>query len=204
MLNLGGKGMASLHYIYAPMNASKSAQLLMAAHNYEERGYNVLIVKPGTDTRDGAFIQSRALDIVREVDQVVSPEDKYAIYEKAYHKLPSVILVDEAQFLTPEQVDELGEIVDLLEIPVMAYGLKTDAFTKLFPGSQRLLEIADKFQEIKTICPCCGKKAVINMRLDADENPVFDGEQVSPGNHYISVCRKYYQKLKKMNIQSNM
>jgi thymidine kinase len=109
----------------------------------------------------------------------------------------SVVLVDEAQFLTREQVEELGEIVDRFDIPVMAYGLRTDSFGNLFEGSRRLFEIADKFQEFKTICPCCGGKAIFNMRIDdATGKPVFEGDQVAPGNNYLPVCRKYYKELK--------
>lgn len=190
--------MPSLHYIQAPMNASKSAQLLMVAHNYEEEvGFKVLVVKPAIDTRDGDYVKSRALDVKRKVDLIIQKDDIGAIIDYVKEHDYQVVLVDEAQFLTPEQVDELSDIVDYLGVPVMAYGLRTDAFTNLFPGSKRLFEIADKFQEFKTVCPCCGKKAIINMRMDADDNPVFDGDQVSPGTHYLPVCRKYFKELKK-------
>lgn len=189
--------MASLYFVQAPMNSSKSANLLMTAHNYEERGHRVLIVKPGIDTRDGVYVQSRALEVKRKVDLVVGPDDHWFIFKEVEGTDYAAVLVDEAQFLTEHQVDELGEIVDDLKIPVMAYGLRTDAFGKLFEGSKRLYEIADKFQELKTICPCCGKKAIINMRLGEDGKPVFDGNQLQPGNNYLSVCRKYYNKLKR-------
>lgn len=188
--------MASLYFVHAPMNSSKSAQLLMTAHNYEEGNHRVFIVKPGIDTRDGAFVKSRALDIERPVDLVVLPDDHWYIYKEVEGTNIAAVLVDEAQFLSPHQVDELAEIVDDLGIPVMAYGLRTDAFGSLFEGSRRLFEIADKFQELKTICPCCSKKAIINMRMGADGQPVFDGDQVSPGTHYLPVCRKYYNELK--------
>lgn len=188
--------MSSLYFIHAPMNASKSAQLLMTAHNYEERDYQVLIVKPMIDTRDGKFVKSRALDVEREADLIVSKKDENLIHKTAQELGYGVVLVDEAQFLTREQVDELGNIVDELDIPVMAYGLRADAFTNLFPGSQRLFEIADKFQELKTICPCCGKKAIINMRVDENDTPVFEGDQVSPGTHYLPVCRRYFNTLR--------
>lgn len=190
--------MSSLHFIQAPMNASKSAQLLMVAHNYEERGHQVLIVKPAIDTRDGAYVQSRALEVKREVDLVITPDDNGKIYNAVDTDRYGVVLVDEAQFLTKEQVDELGDIVDELDIPVMAYGLRTDAFSNLFEGSKRLYEIADKFQELKTICPCCGKKAIMNMRMSEDNKPIFSGSQVSPGTHYLPVCRKRYKELKKV------
>lgn len=188
--------MPSLYYIQAPMNASKSAQLLMTAHNYEEGNHRVLVVKPGIDTRDGAFVKSRALDIERPVDLVVLPDDHWFIYKEVEGSDYAAVLVDEAQFLAAHQVDELGDIVDELSVPVLAYGLRTDAFTNLFEGSKRLYEIADKFQELKTICPCCGKKAIINMRINTDGTPIFNGDVLSPGNHYLPVCRKYFKKLK--------
>jgi thymidine kinase len=195
--------MSSLYFIHAPMNSSKSAQLLMTAHNYEERNHRVLIVKPAVDTRDGVYVQSRALDVKREVDLVITPDDHWHIFKEVEGSDYAAVLVDEAQFLTAKQVDELGEIVDDLNIPVLAYGLRTDAFSNLFEGSKRLLEIADKFQELKTICPCCGKKAIINMRLNENNQPVFDGEQVSPGTHYLPVCRKYFKKLQQDYLQGN-
>jgi thymidine kinase len=189
--------MASLYFVQAPMNSSKSAQLLMTAHNYEERSHRVLIVKPAIDTRDGVYVQSRALEVKREVDLVIGPNDHWHVYKEVEGSDYAAVLVDEAQFLSARQVDELGEIVDDLGIPVMAYGLRTDAFTNLFEGSRRLYEIADKFQELKTICPCCGKKAIINMRLDENGEPLFNGDQVSPGINYLPVCRKYYNELKR-------
>jgi thymidine kinase len=183
------------------MNASKSAQLLMVAHNYEEGNMEVLTVKPVADTRDGAYIKSRALGIERKVDVVVAKEDSIMseYIKRKFGSIishPSVVLVDEAQFLTKEQVDELGEIVDVFEVPVMAYGLRTDAFGNMFEGSKRLFEIADKFQEFTTICPCCGRKAIFNMRLGEDGKPTFTGAQEQPGNNYLPVCRKYYKELK--------
>lgn len=195
--------MASLHYIFAPMNASKSAQLLMVAHNYEERNMQVLTIKPKLDTRDGTYIKSRALNIKRPVDAIVGKEDSImtAFIARQYGIIispPSVILVDEAQFLTAKQIDELRQIVDSFEVPVMAYGLRTDAFTNLFEGSKRLFEVADKFQEFKTICPCCGGKAIFNMRLGDNGKPVFEGDQEQVGNNYLPVCSKYYYELKEM------
>lgn len=189
--------MSSLYYIQAPMNASKSAQALMVWHNYEEQGYSVLTVKPKLDTRDGNYIQSRALDVEREVALTISKEEVGEIYLTVLQGGYDVVIVDEAQFLTTEQVDELGDIVDKIGIPVMAYGLRTDSFSNLFEGSKRLFEIADKFQEFKTVCPCCGKKAIFNMRMDENDVPIFEGDQVSPGTHYLPVCRKYFKKLKK-------
>lgn len=193
--------MASLHWIHAPMDASKSAQLLMVAHNYEERNMTVLTIKPKVDTRDGIYIKSRALQIKRPVDVIVDKEDSImTAFIARQHgiivKPSSVILVDEAQFLTAKQVDELRQIVNHFKVPVMAYGLRTDAFTNLFEGSKRLFEVADKFQEFKTICPCCGGKAIFNMRIGDNDKPVFEGSQEQPGNNYLPVCSKYYYELK--------
>jgi thymidine kinase len=184
------------------MNASKSAQLLMTAHNYEEGKMRVLTIKPKLDTRDGEYIQSRALGIKRKADVIVSKDDsimrEFVVKGDILRsdKRLGAVLVDEAQFLTTKQVDELREIVDVFEVPVMAYGLRTDAFTKLFEGSRRLFEVSDNFQEFKTICPCCGRKAIFNMRIDKDGNPVFGGEQVQAGNNYLPVCSRYYKELK--------
>lgn len=192
--------MASLYFEWAPMNASKSAQLLMVAFNYEERGMKVLTVKPLLDTRDGMYIMSRALDVKREADLLLAKDDVNVVFEAVKDHNYDVVLVDEAQFLTQKQIDELGDIVDFLDIPVMAFGLRADAFTHLFEGSKRLFEIADKFQEFKTICPCCGGKAIVNMRIDETTGrPIFGGDQVAPGTNYLPVCRKYYKKLKENN-----
>lgn len=187
---------ASLYFIHAPMNASKSAQLLMTAHNYEERDYSVLVVKPAIDTRDGQYVKSRALEAKREVSLIIKREENGIVYDYVKRFNYDVVLVDEAQFLTAKQIDELGRIVDELGVTVMAYGLRTDAFGNLFEGSRRLFEIADKFQELKTICPCCGKKAILNMRMNENNEPVFSGSQVSVGMHYLPVCRKRYNELK--------
>lgn len=191
--------MASLHWLHAPMNASKSAQLLMVAHNYEEGKMNVIVIKPKLDTRDGEYVKSRALGIRRKADFVVAKDESIMerfIIQKQ-NKNIACILVDEAQFLTKEQVDELGEIVDVWNVPVMAYGLRTDAFGDMFEGSKRLFEIYDSMQEFKTICPCCGGKAIFNMRVDETTGkPVFGGDQLAPGTNYLPVCRKYYKELR--------
>jgi thymidine kinase len=178
----------------------------MVAHNYEERNLKVLTIKPKLDTRDGGYIVSRALNIKRPVSFLVDREQSImSIYVNSRFgsvvSHPSVILVDEAQFLTKEQVDDLRQIVDHFEVPVMCYGLRTDAFTHMFEGSKRLFEVADKFQEFKTICPCCGGKAIFNMRIGDNGKPVFEGDQEQPGHNYLPVCSKYYYKLKEMYNQ---
>ena len=166
----------------------------------------VLTIKPKLDTRDGGYIVSRALNIKRPVGLLV---DRDQSIMSEYIKMrfgsvvshPSVILVDEAQFLIKEQVDELRQIVDHFEVPVMCYGIRTDAFTHMFEGSKRLFEVADKFQEFKTICPCCGGKAIFNMRIGDNGKPIFEGDQEYPGHNYLPVCSKYYYELKEMNNQ---
>jgi thymidine kinase len=173
----------------------------MVAHNYEERKMAVLTIKPKVDSRDGEYIVSRALGIKRKVDVIVGKEDSImsAYVVRRFGSIvshPAVIIVDEAQFLTTRQVDELREIVNHFEVPVMAYGLRTDAFTNLFEGSRRLFEVADNFQEFKTICPCCGGKAIFNMRIGDNGKPVFEGNQEQPGHNYLPVCSRYYYELK--------
>lgn len=193
--------MASLHYKFASMNAGKSAQLLMVIHNYEERNRKVLVVKPTIDTRDSVYVRSRALNIKRKADIALHKADVskiwWAVYNsRAKHEPYDAVIVDEVQFLTKEQIDELSDIVDDFETPVLCYGLRTDFNGNLFEGSRRLFEVADKFEEFKTVCPCCGRKAIINMRLDGDNNPIFHGDQVQAGENYLPVCRKYYKELK--------
>ena len=164
---------------------------------------NVLIMKPGDDKKAGSNIQSRS-GAELNADYVVPLNiDVYQLI--TYHLIDNnvdVIIVDEAQFLTPKQVDELSEIVDQFDIPVLCYGLRADAFSNMFPGSQRLFEIADKIEELKAICKC-GKKATFNLRLnkiDGELIPVFEGEQVSIDGidaEYDSVCRPCYKKLRR-------
>jgi thymidine kinase len=166
------------------MNSGKSTAMLQAAYNYEERGHRVLLAKPAIDTRGDLGILSR-LGVSREVDFVLSPEsDAYATFQKhrertvrRYARDVSCLLVDEAQFLTEAQVDDLLRIALLENIPVLAYGIRTDFQTVAFPGSRRLLEIAHSLEELKTICRC-GRKAVFNARK-VDGVFVFDGAQVA-------------------------
>lgn len=184
------------------MNAGKSAQLLMAIHNYEERNMKVLVVKPTVDIRDKTYVRSRALGVKRKADIALHNTDSRKIYQEVADMLAygikeyDVVVCDEVQFFTREQIDELSDIVDDFEIPVLCYGLKTDFNGNLFEGSKRLFEIADKFEEFKTVCPCCGKKAIINMRIGEDGTPIFHGDQVLPSNNYLPVCRKYFKELK--------
>jgi thymidine kinase len=166
------------------MNSGKSTAMLQAAYNYEERGHRVLLTKPAIDTKGDMEILSR-LGVTRQVDFLLAPEtDAYSTFQKhrqrtvtRYERDVSALLVDEAQFLTEAQVDDLLRISILEDIPVLAYGIRTDFQTVAFPGSRRLLETAHSLEELKTICRC-GRKAVFNARK-IDGEFVFDGDQVA-------------------------
>jgi thymidine kinase len=180
--------MAKLYFRYGAMNSGKSTAMLQAAFNYEERGHRVLLAKPDTDTKGDGRIISR-LGFSREVDFLIDPAaDVRALFLRfagrmtgALGRTPaqpvSALLVDEAQFLTDAQVDDLVRIAILEDVPVLAYGIRTDFQTVAFPGSRRLLEVAHSLEELKTICRC-GRKAVFNARRVGDAF-VFDGDQVA-------------------------
>ncbi len=195
--------MAKLYFRYGAMNCGKSTHLLQVAHNYEERGMKVCVIKPSIDTKGDNSVVSR-IGASRIVDILLKSNQKVidALIEKYGSLDISCILVDEAQFLTQEQVDELYELTKLNEIPVICYGLRTDFMTRGFPGSVRLLEISDDIEEMKTICEC-GKKATVNVRFIYDE-PVFSGSQVAIDNgedgiSYKSMCGKCYILAKRKN-----
>ena len=183
------------------MNSGKTALLLQAAHNYEERGMEVLIVKPTIDSKGDDHLVSR-IGLTRKVDKLLPPKDDIYKYVKKLKRKIKCILVDEAQFLEKEQVDELMHIVVKLNIPVICYGLRSDFKTNGFPGSTRLLELAHTIEEMKTICSC-GRKAMFNARK-VNEKYVFDGEQVAIDGEdkvtYESLCPNcYYEELDKYN-----
>jgi thymidine kinase len=171
---------AKLYFRYGAMNSGKSTALLQAAYNYEERGHRVLLTKPSVDVKGDTTIVSR-LGVTRDVDFVIAPDDDVYLLFQQESALAggdvSCLLVDEAQFLSNQQVDDLFRIAVLLGIPVLAYGIRTDFQTVAFPGSRRLLEVAHSLEELKTICRC-GRKAVFNARK-VDGRFVFDGDQVS-------------------------
>ena len=192
--------MAKLYFRYGAMNSGKSTALLQAAHNYEERDHQILLAKPGVDTKAGRKILSR-LGVDRSVDFVIgAADDAFASFatHRAHRreesgKDVSCLLIDEAQFLTPSQVDDLLRIAVLEDVPVLCYGIRTDFLTVAFPGSQRLLEIAHSLEELKTICRC-GRKAVFNSRV-VDGVTVFTGEQVAIDGvevSYESLCAVCY------------
>lgn len=192
--------MSKLYFRYGAMNSGKSTALLQAAFNYEERSQYVLLAKPAIDSKGDKNIVSR-LGVSRQVDFLVRPEDSlrdlfHQYREEFEHKNSQPIaclLIDESQFLTPEQVDEALEIAVLDDIPVLAYGIRTDFQTKSFPGSRRLMEIAHSLEELKTICRC-GRKAMFNGRL-LNGKFTFDGDQVAIDGDkvtYESLCAACY------------
>ena len=181
---------AKLLFKYGAMGSSKTAQALITKYNYEENGLKVWLIKPSTDTRDGATIIRSRIGL-EAVAEPVTPETN--LWELFQTKVCDIIIVDECQFLRPEQIDQLRTIVDEGDTMVICFGLRTDFLTRLFPGSQRLMEIADTFQEIKTICDC-GKKATVNARINADGHIVTEGAQVVLGGNdsYIAMCHRCY------------
>ena len=188
--------MSKLYFRYGAMNSGKTAALLQVAHNYEEKGMKVVVIKSTIDTKGDNKVTSR-LGIEREVDVMLAPNE--GIMEHMIPKRPDAIIVDEAQFLTPDQVDELYAITKMYDVPVLAYGLRCDFQMEGFPGASRLLELADDIEELKTICRC-GKKATQNIRL-IDGEPTFEGSQVAIDGTanitYDSVCGGCYLKLRR-------
>ena len=189
--------MAKLYFKYGAMGCSKTAQALITKFNYEERGMKVLLMKPSIDNRDGATIIKSRIGLTSEAVTVSPVQDLYALYKERFTNC-NVIIVDECQFLTPNQVDELSNIVIDYNIPVLCFGLATDFLTHLFPGSRRLFEIAESISEIKSVCRC-GAKATVNARMDDFGNIVYRGEQVVLGGNdrYVAMCRKCWLKKKR-------
>ena len=181
--------MAKLYFKYGAMGSSKTAQSLITKFNYEEKGMSVWLIKPGTDVRDGEDILRSRIGLSQQA-QIISPDDDII---KAYHDAGSydVIIADEAQFLTSEQIDGLRKLVDDEDIPVLCFGLRTDFLTHFFPGARRLMELADSITEIKTICEC-GRKATVNARFDENGRIVTEGDQVVLGGNdrYTALCHR--------------
>lgn len=186
--------MAKLYFKYGAMGSSKTAQALITKFNYEERGMRVWLIKPATDTRDGAATVRSRIGL-SAVGDVITPEaDIYALFLSVHGNradAADVVIADEAQFFTPAQIDQMRRIVDEFDTPVLCFGLRTDFLTHLFPGSLRLFELADSITEIKTICSC-GSKAVVNARIDGNGNVVTEGEQVMLGGNdsYVAMCHR--------------
>ena len=186
--------MAKLYFSYSAMNAGKSTSLLQAAHNYDERGMTSLLLTAALDDRAGVATIASRIGISRPARTFVAATDLIQLVEDTREAgRLDCVFVDEAQFLTPEQVWQLAEIVDRLNVPVMVYGLRTDFAGKLFPGSAELLAIADQLREIRTIC-WCGSKATMVVRLDGSGHIVDEGEQVVIGGEerYVSLCRPHW------------
>lgn len=192
--------MAKLYFRYGAMGSSKSANILMVRYNYEERGQYAVLLKPKVDNRDGEReIQSRiglsapaeyVDDFLNEISDTWDVDNTEYLY---HEKKVDAVLVDEAQFLSVEEIDKLSDIVDFYNIPVLCYGLRTDFLSHLFQGSRRLMEIADVIEEVPTVC-WCGKRAQCNTRY-ANGKIVREGAQVMLGANesYVALCRKHYK-----------
>ena len=184
--------MAKLYFKYGAMGSSKTAQALITKYNYEENDLKVWLIKPSADTRDGAAILRSRIGLEAQVEVIPPEVDIYARFLGGKARLSDVIIVDECQFLTEKQIDQLRNIVNEHNIPVLCFGLRTDFQTRLFPGSRRLMELADCIEEIKTMCDC-GAKATVNARIN-DGYIVTEGAQVVLGGNdsYIAMCHKCY------------
>ena len=185
--------MAKLYFYYSTMNAGKSTALLQASHNYEERGMRTLLYTAQIDSRDGGRIHSR-IGIEREALHFGPGLDMLTQIRGENARAPiACVLVDESQFLTREQVRQLGAVVDELNIPVLCYGLRTDFRGELFPGSAQLLGWADNLVELKTICHC-GRKATMVVRVKGDGTAEREGAQIEIGGNerYVPLCRRHF------------
>ncbi|EHJ52874.1 thymidine kinase [Streptococcus macacae] len=184
--------MAQLYYKYGTMNSGKTIEILKVAHNYEEQGKPVVIMTSALDIRDGFGVVASRIGMSKRAIPITDNLDIYR-YIKDLSPKPYCILIDESQFLTKQNVYDLAKIVDDLQIPVMAFGLKNDFKNELFEGSKYLLLLADKIEEIKTICQFCSKKATMVLRTENGQ-PVYQGHQIQIGGNetYIPVCRRHY------------
>ena len=184
--------MAKLYFKYGAMGSSKTAQALITKYNYEENDLQVWLIKPSADTRDGEQILKSRIGLQAVVEVIPPSANVYEIFEQNRKGCCDVIIVDECQFLTEKQIDQLRNIVNEHNIPVLCFGLRTDFQTRLFPGSRRLMELADCIEEIKTMCDC-GAKATVNARIN-DGYIVTEGAQVVLGGNdsYIAMCHKCY------------
>ena len=185
--------MAKLYFKYGAMGSSKTAQALITKFNYEELGMSVWLIKPSTDTRDGAEIIRSRIGLESRA-QVITPEQDIR-KEYAQAGKHDVIIADEAQFFTPEQIDQLRDLVDEEDLPVLCFGLRTDFLTRFFPGAQRLMELADSLTEVKTVC-ACGRKATVNARIDEKGRIVTQGGQILLGGNdsYVAMCHQCWKR----------
>lgn len=185
--------MAKLYFKYGAMGSSKTAQALITKFNYEERGMKVWLIKPSIDNRDGIDEVASRIGLHQKCLTIYPEDSIWEIF--AEQSGIDVIITDECQFFTPEQIDDLRRIVDEYSLPVLCFGLRTDFQTHLFPGSARLFEVADSITEIKTVCDC-GSKAIVNARISPDGRIITHGEQVMVGGNesYKAMCHACWKK----------
>ncbi|MBR5797704.1 MAG: thymidine kinase [Clostridia bacterium] len=185
--------MAKLYFKYGAMGSSKTANALITKFNYEERGMKVWLIKPSIDDRDGANTVRSRIGLAADATVITPDMDVYEAFSRldGYH----VIITDECQFFTAAQIDQLRNIVDKMNVPVLCFGLRTDFLTHLFEGSRRLFEVADSITEIKTICTC-GKKAIVNARIDSTGRVVTVGGQIMLGGNdsYVAMCHSCWKR----------
>ena len=189
--------MAKLYFYYSSMNAGKSTSLLQSSYNYQERGMNTLVLAPELDNRYGVGKVTSRIGLEADAQTFTPEHDLLNLISTAHaNKTLHCVLVDEAQFLTRDQVYQLGEVTDSLDIPVLAYGLRTDFRGEPFEGSKYLLAWSDNLRELKAICHC-GAKATMVIRLDESGSPVKEGSQVEIGGNdrYVSLCRRHFKAL---------
>ena len=193
--------MAKLYFYYSAMNAGKTTNLLQSRHNYAERGMNTLVIKPRIDSRSGENRVRSRIGLEAEAVDVDPSVNLLGLVQNASEGQPiHCVLVDEAQFLSADQVDQLTEVVDALNIPVLAYGLRTDFLGALFEGSRQLLALADELREIKTVCHC-GRKATMVVLFDGEGQPMHSGDQIQIGGNetYVSMCRRHFKESLKIS-----
>lgn len=187
--------MAKLYFYYSAMNAGKSTVLLQSSHNYKERGMHTLLLTPELDQRDGSDKIASRIGLTADANPFNAEKNLFSMVRDAHNKdALACVLIDEAQFLTRKQVEQLSQVADGIGIPVLCYGIRTDFKGNLFPGSAALLGWADNLIEIKTICHC-GRKATMNLRQGPDGKAIKEGAQVDIGGNerYVAMCRKHFR-----------
>lgn len=194
--------MAKLYFKYGAMGSSKTAQALTTKFNYEERGMKVWLIKPAIDTREGESVVRSRIGLFAPCETIASDADLFAAFAGG-HRDADVIIADECQFFTAEQIDQLRRIVNEFDRPVLCFGLRTDFLCHLFSGSRRLFEVADSISEIKTICTC-GAKATVNARLNGLGQVVTEGDQVMIGGNetYVAMCHRCWHETIKRQKKS--
>ena len=193
--------MAKLYFKYGAMGSSKTANALITRFNYEERGMKVWLIKPSIDVRDGADVIRSRIGLEQQAYAVTPDIDLFEEFKA--HRDCHVIIADECQFFTASQIDQLRRIVNELDLPVLCFGLRTDFLTHLFEGSRRLFEVADSVTEIKTICTC-GRKAIVNARIDESGRVVTEGGQILLGGNdsYVAMCHScWIEAIRRQNTE---